>query len=48
MNATCGTCGHGRTALVALAVVGLAGCTEYGIVTTVDPDGSGSRIETVP
>lgn len=47
MNGTCGTCGSGRTALMAFAVLGLAGCTDYGIVTTVDPDGGGTRIETV-
>jgi hypothetical protein len=33
--------------LLALAVLGLAGCTDYGIVTTIGPDGSGTRIETV-
>lgn len=47
MNGTSGTRGQGRTALLALAALGLAGCTDYGIVTTIGPDGSGTRIETV-
>ena len=47
MNGTSGNLGQGRMALLALATLGLAGCTDYEIVTAIGPDGSGTRIELV-
>lgn len=47
MNGPSGSRRQGRMALLALATVGLVGCTDYGIVTTIGPDGGGTRIETV-
>jgi hypothetical protein len=35
------------TVLLTLTALGLGACTDYGVVTVVDPNGGGTRVETV-